>query len=1272
MIGVADVPLTAPMAYVPCKGELGVVLNGAFIPLEYAVPLTDDVALPQVWKAIDREAPWIDQTGMSVATPCVTPYDWEGTIKTLILDTVADVDATAEEKALPGYFPNPGLSLSSRSIAPWAIAESISALVAGRSYQVVFPGTSDFTQVGAPINTAGTAFIATSPDKDATALVSGQLYQIKVVGTTDFTLIGAISNTVGIVFTATGAGTGDGVATVAGTGTAQPSIGFIWTFSDTGIPTTPHPDLRAGQTRYAGISGAAVGTLFTGKPFIPRAAGAFKTGTLRVSAFTRGLLLSTVPSYTITVKIGRATATWDKGDGTLALVCDTVGVTIKYSTDGSSPTTAYTGPIALTETKTVRWYATKTGMEDSTEWQTVVTFTGSPAEGPEDFETVYFSTLPTFSNSPVRTVLKFQRRPDWYVAPGAAGDGLTPSTPGAMDDIVGLTTTAGGGKAKGPRSITITKSGTANVALARSGENPSGSIMQFSTNNGGAWTTYSTPFALPAPGRFQCKLVRADSTDFTRIFRQPWFIGTGAGVQIRSQWDLSEQTLTLTYEPTPQEAEDVALLYSLDGSVPTLTYTSPVRLVVTVNAGSFVNGTQYKITVPGDTDFTAIGAADNNPGTIFTATGEGAGTGAATKTTIIPKVKAIHTAREPHDFPSATAVYTLATITVDSTPDFNNTSAVTWTAVGAIPSLRHTQEGDIVWAAEGEYDTSGAAYFYSASAIMVRGGFNSTFTERDVKGTKSIIKAVAYNAGASISAYNFYLTLGTVDGFWGETDKTNTNETARIFRAAVVYNCHFVFSQMLSEGTAGIGITGIYEYQPSPTPAVNCTCGVYFFETPLAYFCSAAVNITSPEGVGADAEADFSSSEESYFTVWSFGGAGSGNSVSSGCLATVLEGCDISINVSAAAGGAGGHAGGLSGDGYGWFAMQSQGGDGGGSAAYASCSGTAYRSNVNLVAVASDGGIGGNGGNIVRAMGLSGFVAAIGGSGGYSYANASAGKTVAGSATTSAISADGGDGGRTGSTVSVPYVGYYPFGVPAVLGGSGGSSGAVTAAHPQQCSVTASAQSGNGGDGGDMAAVSRLIAFIPPRMVIGVGAPGNSSASCSVTLHYEGHATATATAGDGGSIPRLESRAEYGPLVDEYYPPANTNRTGGGSYAYIYSGTAESFLIVMEATTTCGTAGAGSEWVADESVPIWRGYNIANTGSAESDWYFDPIPCQFESGDLSWTGTGTRTRVNPLAVNAVPPATAGWYSGTVDSNGAPLAGYETPQGTGVVLGDYWE
>ena len=49
-------------------------------------------------------------------------------------------------------------------------------------------------------------------------------------------------------------------------------------------------------------------------------------------------------------------------------------------------------------------------------------------------------------------------------------------------------------------------------------------------------------------------------------------------------------------------------------------------------AGGFATGVEYEIITTGTTDFTLIGAADSNPGTVFTATGAGSGTGTALAT----------------------------------------------------------------------------------------------------------------------------------------------------------------------------------------------------------------------------------------------------------------------------------------------------------------------------------------------------------------------------------------------------------------------------------------------------------------------------------------------------------------------------------------------------------------------------------------------------------------------------------------------------------------
>ena len=74
----------------------------------------------------------------------------------------------------------------------------------------------------------------------------------------------------------------------------------------------------------------------------------------------------------------------------------------------------------------------------------------------------------------------------------------------------------------------------------------------------------------------------------------------------------------------------VGTLVHISDSLAASTVSSSLSQIgVLVEAGDFEAGVSYTIVSTGDTDFTAIGAADNNPGTIFIATAEGAGTGTA-------------------------------------------------------------------------------------------------------------------------------------------------------------------------------------------------------------------------------------------------------------------------------------------------------------------------------------------------------------------------------------------------------------------------------------------------------------------------------------------------------------------------------------------------------------------------------------------------------------------------------------------------------------------
>jgi hypothetical protein len=100
-------------------------------------------------------------------------------------------------------------------------------------------------------------------------------------------------------------------------------------------------------------------------------------------------------------------------------------------------------------------------------------------------------------------------------------------------------------------------------------------------------------------------------------------------------------TTTFTADDIDLSSEDVSVQ---DGSLEvyvggtrvteyTITSYNPAEIEFdTINAGSFVIGGTYTITTVGTTDFTQWGAANNNVGTFFVATGVGTGTGTATIT----------------------------------------------------------------------------------------------------------------------------------------------------------------------------------------------------------------------------------------------------------------------------------------------------------------------------------------------------------------------------------------------------------------------------------------------------------------------------------------------------------------------------------------------------------------------------------------------------------------------------------------------------------------
>jgi len=81
----------------------------------------------------------------------------------------------------------------------------------------------------------------------------------------------------------------------------------------------------------------------------------------------------------------------------------------------------------------------------------------------------------------------------------------------------------------------------------------------------------------------------------------------------------------LSFVPTVQSMVDFGATYGTGDGISLTAFG-----VSTIDAGYFIIGRQYTISYVGSTNFTAIGAASNTVGVLFTATGIGSGTGKAT------------------------------------------------------------------------------------------------------------------------------------------------------------------------------------------------------------------------------------------------------------------------------------------------------------------------------------------------------------------------------------------------------------------------------------------------------------------------------------------------------------------------------------------------------------------------------------------------------------------------------------------------------------------
>ncbi len=188
---------------------------------------------------------------------------------------------------------------------------------------------------------------------------------------------------------------GGGTQTVA-TPTFSPAGGTYTTTQNVTIACS-----TAGSTIHYTLNGSeptSSSTAYTGAIAIA------STTTVKAKAFASGMTDSQTASATYTINKADTTANpvFSPAAGTyygnlnVTLTCSTSNATIRYTTDGSTPTSSskvYTSAIALTATTTIKAYATASGLKDSSVVTATYTISSSQTGLPAHILTGYWQNF---------------------------------------------------------------------------------------------------------------------------------------------------------------------------------------------------------------------------------------------------------------------------------------------------------------------------------------------------------------------------------------------------------------------------------------------------------------------------------------------------------------------------------------------------------------------------------------------------------------------------------------------------------------------------------------------------------------------------------------------------------------------------------------------------------------------------------------------------------------------------------------------------------------
>lgn len=1389
----AIVPISQPVGYTPAPGDIGAVFRGAFYPLE---PLTyrgenSRDSAPKLVGTVqsDWQYPQSPQYGAAVANPDVYPCDVNGDwvarpgyystyvyprprFGVKLMDSVLDVDETAENKADPNYVANTGIQTMSTTHLDFPTEHTVSATNdSGKlllsytlpAYTMVRFSTTGTLPGGLKVDTNywcdGSGHVAKTMKKVSTGDVvmyasagsgtnkmleykcdkdDGVAYlwtygdamiefRVKYIDrftwrlfirskvSTD-TILYLLANTgtpttpypaEGILFTTRS--TTRIYAKLSGTGAIYefsgnspgkssvnnkcwgkaPESNVNYGFDYSGGYITgkrPHPVLRTGQTMYSFTDNTVKeGTDYTGLPFNPTIGKV--SGVLRVTGYKRGMILSAAaenvqtPTYgwmdsswassywdvnaqlynsiPVVAKIGKMTASWSAG--ALTLTSPTTDTVIRYR-KASDPTitaqtTVYAGTSCYLTTGT-----TNPGLADgniiiltgtvplplfaslSTDQQCafIVRDYTAVTVGPT---TNYYFNLASISggsaNAPtVAGSFGFMRT---YSAPIsiAASDTVTYyATKGCMESSDEFTTVITYDGVTPPADFTQNK-WSALPMQESIDNNTKNAVIEFqrkadwyvSPTGTGDGTTPATP------GKLEDICGYGDSTSAT-YYDAIWGSARGTISVALTRLTTGYTTLSVSGDtPWSRTLGNQYKTYYGENVAPNTQYTTQIRPTNTCQLQFVVrkqDGTTditpiFKQTVVGVSDaitatwvlatktLTFTGIPDfvgldllcdslALPTTVITRT---AGTASMVlSTTSALKVRLCY---ENNAMLVATDVGTITNIDPDNTANFIQNFTMTWTAnIGGNATENFTKRADVIWCTEGTYNIGVAnRHYWVKSDCVLRGGYSSDFRQRDTTNRKSIIVGNAMTAGTA----GFYANITQIPD-------SNANSGGQPIDTGIIdgfwgewadataaTSCILFYASRINNCHVDQTITGMGSAVSVTVEAFKIGATV---NTRWSYFKPLGYSVNMFAG-GAVAKATYCTCN---LDISRAGGEGNLTVYvfnDPNYRYNSADHCDVTVN---AVGGTGHDATYV----YDYYNRDA--------VCNVTVCGVGDYCNIDVTAVAGRGGNSWSGGENQS-----------GGQGGNSTCTIAIGTAPGGASTgrimnnttinASSTSGTGGNGGNAGEWTN--------HSLPEPTGGAGGSSFAYCYSENSNRGTTYSGWSCPG----PVNRTETLSAIGGNGGAHGSGTPYGGTYEQTLSAYV-----ATPT----GVEPAYR-------LIGTYYAESGSVSTGHGGNSSSFAQIQNPVLGYMpEITATCvaGTAPRRGGYVTEYVLPC----------------YIDPDLLDYTEIAPNYA---TNFNGNAKRVNGIGNVFAtGWYSGTINGDGAPLDGYETPQGTGIARGDYWE